>query len=171
VCCVGFDGQEVVGVVVTEDWAGQIQLSTIDSAPFSLPSSFGVTRLGSVGAISRLPWLDKKGWVASGSLKGGHQFTLESTPLYVIESASLGGKPGGNAVLSSQNLPSPCFSLPTEFEQFTDVFSPQTNHALPPHRSMDISINLKEGAQPPFGACTTYRLMNSSSLNCTLMKI
>ncbi|PLW44186.1 hypothetical protein PCANC_13436 [Puccinia coronata f. sp. avenae] len=114
--CVGFDGQEAVGGVVTEDWAGWIQLSTIDLAPFWLPSSFGVTRLGSVDAIFGLPWLDKQGWVASGSLKGGHQFTLRSTPLYVIKSASLGGKPGGNAVLSSQNLPSPSFSLPAEFE-------------------------------------------------------
>ncbi|KAA1079355.1 hypothetical protein PGT21_009054 [Puccinia graminis f. sp. tritici] len=92
--CVGFDGREGVGGLVTQDWAGMIQLSSIDSKPFTLQSSFGITRLGSVDAIFGLPWLDRQGWVASGSLKGGHQFTLGSTPLYVIESASLGGKPG-----------------------------------------------------------------------------
>ncbi|KAA1090666.1 hypothetical protein PGT21_009749 [Puccinia graminis f. sp. tritici] len=92
--CVGFDGREGVGGLVTQDWAGMIQLSTIDSKPFTLQSSFGITRLGSVDAIFGLPWLDRQGWVASGSLKGGHQFTLGSTPLYVIESTSSGGKPG-----------------------------------------------------------------------------
>ncbi|KAA1071645.1 hypothetical protein PGT21_013926 [Puccinia graminis f. sp. tritici] len=92
--CVGFDGREGFGGLVTQDWAGMIQLSSINSNPFTLQSSFGITRLGSVDAIFGLPWLDRQGWVASGSLKGGHQFTLGSTPLYVIESTSLGGKPG-----------------------------------------------------------------------------
>ncbi|KAA1085761.1 hypothetical protein PGT21_018600 [Puccinia graminis f. sp. tritici] len=78
--CVGFDGREGVGGLVTRDWAGMIQLSSIDSKPFTLQSSFGITRLGSVDAIFGLPWLDRQGWVASGSLKGGHQFTLGSTP-------------------------------------------------------------------------------------------
>ncbi|KAA1078166.1 hypothetical protein PGT21_029862 [Puccinia graminis f. sp. tritici] len=92
--CVGFDGREGVGGLVTQDWAGMIQLSSVDAKPFTLQSLFGITRLGSVDAIFGLPWLDRQGWVASGSLNGGHQFTLGSTPLYVIESASLGGKPG-----------------------------------------------------------------------------
>ncbi|KAA1077836.1 hypothetical protein PGT21_021690 [Puccinia graminis f. sp. tritici] len=92
--CVGFDGREGVGGLVTQDWAGMIQLSSVDAKPFTLQSSFGITRLGSVDAIFGLPWLDRQGWVASGSLNGGHQFTLGSTPLYVIESASMGGKPG-----------------------------------------------------------------------------
>ncbi|KAA1090535.1 hypothetical protein PGT21_004540 [Puccinia graminis f. sp. tritici] len=92
--CVGFDGREGVGGLVTQDWAGMIQLSSVDAKPFTLQSSFGITRLGSVDAIFGLPWLDRQGWVASGSLNGGHQFTLGSTPLYVIESASVGGKPG-----------------------------------------------------------------------------
>ncbi|PLW27485.1 hypothetical protein PCASD_23089 [Puccinia coronata f. sp. avenae] len=91
--CVGFDGREGVGGVVTEDWAGKIQLSTVNSKPFSLNGSFGVTRLGSVDAIFGLPWLDQQGWIASGTLDGGHQFTLGSNPLYVIESSSMGGKP------------------------------------------------------------------------------
>ncbi|PLW22287.1 hypothetical protein PCASD_16997 [Puccinia coronata f. sp. avenae] len=103
--CVGFNGQEAVGGIVSEDWAGTIQLSTNNAKPFALHSSFGVMRLGSVDAIFGLPWLDKQGWVASGSLKGGHQFTLGSTPLYVIESASLGGKPAGTMVFSAQISP------------------------------------------------------------------
>ncbi|PLW26792.1 hypothetical protein PCASD_25771 [Puccinia coronata f. sp. avenae] len=84
-----------VGGVVTEDWVGPVQFSTIDSKPFSLQRLFGVTRLGLVDAIFGLPWLDKQGWIASGSLNGGHQFTLGSTPLYVIESTLGGGTPGG----------------------------------------------------------------------------
>ncbi|KAA1134620.1 hypothetical protein PGTUg99_007694 [Puccinia graminis f. sp. tritici] len=92
--CVGFDGREGVGGLVTQDWAGMNQLSSVDAKPFTLQSSFGITRLGSVDTIFGLPWLDRQGWVASGSLNGGHQFTLGSTPLYVIKSASVGGKPG-----------------------------------------------------------------------------
>ncbi|PLW27796.1 hypothetical protein PCANC_26927 [Puccinia coronata f. sp. avenae] len=42
-----------------------------------------------------LPWLDKQGWIASGGLNGGHQFTLGLTPLYVIKSTLGGGTPGG----------------------------------------------------------------------------
>jgi hypothetical protein len=149
--CVGFDGQEAVGGVVTEDWAGLVQLSTVDARPFLLHSSFGVTRLGSVDAIFGLPWLDRQGWVSSGSLDGGHRFTLGSTPLFVIESLTVGGKPEGIGVFSAQTFPSSPFHLPVEFARFADVFLPQTNCALPPHRDMDISINLKEGACPPFG--------------------
>jgi hypothetical protein len=130
--CIGFDGQEAVGGVVTEDWAGRIQLLTIDSKPFLLPSLFGVTRLGSVDAIFGLPWLDKQGWVASGSLDGGHQFTLGSTPLYVIESTSVVGAPGGKAVFSAQTVSSSPFHLPEEFRAFADVFHRrQTVHFLP----------------------------------------
>ncbi|KAA1129112.1 hypothetical protein PGTUg99_029840 [Puccinia graminis f. sp. tritici] len=85
--CVGFAGSEGVGGIVTHDWAGVIQLNTLSSKPFPLGCSFGVTRLGSIDAIFGLPWLDKQGWIAFGSLKGGHQFTLGSTPLYVMEAS------------------------------------------------------------------------------------
>lgn len=78
VCCVGFDGREGFGGLVTQDWAGHIQLATLDSKLFTLQSLFGVT--------FGLPWLDKQGWVVSGSVKGQHHFTLGSTPLYVINS-------------------------------------------------------------------------------------
>ncbi|PLW13162.1 hypothetical protein PCANC_18628 [Puccinia coronata f. sp. avenae] len=93
--CVGFDGRKGVGGLVTQDWVGMIQLSSIDSTPVLVPSSFGITRLGSVDAIFGLPWLDRQGWVASGSVKGGHHFSLGSTPLYVIESSTIGGEPKG----------------------------------------------------------------------------
>ncbi|PLW27344.1 hypothetical protein PCANC_14237 [Puccinia coronata f. sp. avenae] len=72
-----------------------IQLSSIDSTPVPVPSSFGITRLGLVDTIFGLPWLDRQGWVASGSVKGGHHFSLGSTPLYVIESLTIGGEPKG----------------------------------------------------------------------------
>ena len=88
--------------------------------------------------------------MALGSKQGGHQFTLGSTPLYVMETSLLGGKPEGKVLppVFSPSLPLP---LPPKFKQYADVFSPQTNCTLPPHRSMDISINLKEGSVPPFG--------------------
>ncbi|PLW50811.1 hypothetical protein PCANC_14322 [Puccinia coronata f. sp. avenae] len=41
--CVGFDGREGVGGLVTQDWAGIIRLSSLDSKPIPLGSSFGVT--------------------------------------------------------------------------------------------------------------------------------
>ncbi|PLW40620.1 hypothetical protein PCANC_13025 [Puccinia coronata f. sp. avenae] len=93
--CVGFDGREGVGGLVTQDWVGVVHLSSLDAKPVPLASLFGVTRLGSIDAIFGLPWLDQQGWVASGSKTGGHQFTLGSTPLYVMDSSSLGGKPEG----------------------------------------------------------------------------
>jgi hypothetical protein len=70
-----------------------------------------------------------------------------------MESLPTEGKPGGK-VLSPlhQSSPSPpSLVIPDEFKRFADVFSPQMNCSLPPHRQMDISINLKEGAIPPFG--------------------
>ncbi|PLW10102.1 hypothetical protein PCANC_20527 [Puccinia coronata f. sp. avenae] len=90
-----FDGRKGVGGLVTQDWVGMIQLSSIKSTPFPVPSSFGITRLGSVDAIFGLPWLDQQGWVALGSVKGGHHFSLGSTPLYVIKSSAIGGEPEG----------------------------------------------------------------------------
>jgi hypothetical protein len=56
--CVGFYGKEGVGSLVTQDWAGVIQLTTIFSKPVPLGSSFCVTRLGSISTIFGLPWLD-----------------------------------------------------------------------------------------------------------------
>ena len=41
--CVGFDGREGVGGLVTQDWVGVIQLLSIESKPVPLSSSFGVT--------------------------------------------------------------------------------------------------------------------------------
>jgi hypothetical protein len=153
---VGFNGQEGIRGLVTQDWVGIIQLSSLESRPIPLPGSFGITRLGSIDAIFGLPWLDCQGWVASGSVKSGHQFTLGSTTLCLMESLWPGGKPGGKVVPPVILPPSP-LSLPLEFEQFGNVFSPQTNCALPPHRGMDISINLKEGSvPPPLGACTIF---------------
>ncbi|PLW15392.1 hypothetical protein PCANC_20482 [Puccinia coronata f. sp. avenae] len=95
ICCVGFDGCKGVGGLVTEDWVGMLQLSSVNSKPVPVPSSFGVTRLGLVDAIFGLPWLDQEGWVALGSVKGGHHFSLRSTPLFVIESSLIGGEPEG----------------------------------------------------------------------------
>jgi hypothetical protein len=62
------------------------------------------------------------------------------------------GKPEGKVLSPSQDLsPPPPFLLPDEFKAYANVFLPQMNCTLPPHRSMDISIDLKDGAVPPFG--------------------
>jgi hypothetical protein len=157
---VGFDRKEGVGGLVTQDWAGVICLSMTNSKLVPLGSSFGVTQLGSINTIFSLLWLDCQGWIASGSVKGGHQFTLGSTPLYVMESLPTDGQTGGKVL--SPSPPFPLF-IPKEFKQFTDVFSPQMNCTLPPHRAMDISINLKEGATPHLGACIICLVTNSSN--------
>jgi hypothetical protein len=52
--------------------------------------------------------------------------------------------------VASPDSPISQFSLPSEFKQYTDVFSPQAHCTLSPHRHMDICINLKEGVVPPF---------------------
>ena len=94
----GFDGWAEVGGFVTQDWVGIIQLLSIDSKAVPLASSFNVTCLGSVNAIFGFSWLDQQGWVASGSLKDGHQFTLGSAPLCVIDLSLMGGKPEGKEI-------------------------------------------------------------------------
>jgi hypothetical protein len=162
ICCVGFDGCEGVGGLVTQDWEGVIQLLSIHLKPVPLLASFGITCLGSVEANFGLPWLDQQGWIASGSKKGEHHFTLGSTPLYVIELLAIGGQPEGRVAPSDSS--SPVFSLPPEFDQFADVFSPQTNCALPPHRQMNISINLKDGVIPPFGGLYNLSLDEQQQL-------
>ncbi|PLW27912.1 hypothetical protein PCANC_25391 [Puccinia coronata f. sp. avenae] len=93
--CVGFDGRKGVGGLVMQDWVGMIHLFSIDLQLVPVPSSFGITWLGLVDAIFGLPWLDQQGWVASGSVKGGHQFSLGSTPLFVIEYLAIEGEPKG----------------------------------------------------------------------------
>jgi hypothetical protein len=41
--------------------------------------------------------------------------------------------------------------LPKEYHEFLDVFSKKEADKLPPHRPYDHKIQLKEGAEPPFG--------------------
>ncbi|KNZ46860.1 hypothetical protein VP01_6899g1, partial [Puccinia sorghi] len=70
--CVFFKGRIQFFVwllIVKRGW-----ISTLDSSPFPLQLSFGVTRLGLADSIFGFTWLDRQGWVASGSLKGGQEF-------------------------------------------------------------------------------------------------
>jgi hypothetical protein len=70
----------------------------------------------------------------------------------------MGGTPEVKVLSPSQDSSPPPFALPLEFKIYASVFSPQMNCKLPPHRSMDISINLKDGAVPPFGGlCNLLR--------------
>ncbi|KAI7967522.1 hypothetical protein MJO29_000799 [Puccinia striiformis f. sp. tritici] len=160
--CIGFDGNEGIGGMVTHDWAGRIHVSSTDSStsvPF--PSSFGVTCLGNVDAIFGLPWLNRQSWTASGSSSGGHRFTLGSTKVFVVDAQELGEGLEGKVPISS---PSSGFSLPPEFSQFADVFRPQDNCTLPPHRPMDISIKLREGAVHPFGGLYNLSVVEMAQL-------
>jgi hypothetical protein len=86
----------------------------------------------------------------------------------VIESLLVGGKPEVKSVLSAQiSSPSPPpFQLPPEFVHFADMFSAQTHCTLPPHRPMDISINLKEGATPLFGGLYNLSFDEQQQLKC-----
>ncbi|PLW57478.1 hypothetical protein PCANC_02618 [Puccinia coronata f. sp. avenae] len=51
ILCVGFDSREGIGGLVTQDWVGVVQLSSLDSKPVPLPASFGIICLGLVDAI------------------------------------------------------------------------------------------------------------------------
>ena len=42
-------------------------------------------------------------------------------------------------------------SVPAEYHEFADVFSAADAEALPPHRPYDHTIDLEEGAAPPYG--------------------
>ncbi|OAE21268.1 hypothetical protein AXG93_868s1050 [Marchantia polymorpha subsp. ruderalis] len=46
--------------------------------------------------------------------------------------------------------------LPTQYEEYRDVFEKKNADTLPQHRPYDCGIKLQEGAQPPF--CPIYRL-------------
>jgi hypothetical protein len=47
--------------------------------------------------------------------------------------------------------PDPVTILPEEFRDFAEVFSPKEADRLPPHRSYDHDIKLKDDQNPPFG--------------------
>jgi hypothetical protein len=76
-----------------------------------------------------------------------------------MDSLLLGGKPEGKVF-----PPHPPFIPPLEFMPFADIFSPQANCTLPPHRPMEISINLKAGSVPPFGGLYNLSLDELSQL-------
>jgi len=43
------------------------------------------------------------------------------------------------------------FNVPSEYHEFTNVFSKTKAEVLPPHHPYDLKINLEEGTQPPVG--------------------
>ena len=43
------------------------------------------------------------------------------------------------------------FNVPSEYYEFTNVFSKSKAEVLAPHQPYDLKINLEEGAQPPGG--------------------
>jgi hypothetical protein len=53
--------------------------------------------------------------------------------------------------LASKVTIDPREKLPKEYYEFLDVFSKKEADKLPPHGPYDHKIQLKEGAEPPFG--------------------
>ncbi|KAG5726541.1 hypothetical protein E4T56_gene4663 [Termitomyces sp. T112] len=55
--------------------------------------------------------------------------------------------------------------VPLEYHEFADVFSEGSAKELPPHRSYNHKINLKEGTSPPFG-----KIYNMSEIELRALK-
>lgn len=68
------------------------------------------------------------------------EFTVFAASLEDIEKA-----------LAPKEKIDPKEKLPTEYHEFLDVFSQKEASKLPPHRSYDHKIQLKEGSEAPFG--------------------
>lgn len=72
--------------------------------------------------------------------KAPEDFTIFAATLQDIEKA-----------LTPKTAIDPKGKLPVEYHEFLDVFSKKEADKLPPHRSYDHTIQLKEGSEPPFG--------------------
>jgi len=72
--------------------------------------------------------------------KAPEDFTIFAATLQDIEKA-----------LTPKTAIDPKEKLPIEYHEFLDVFSKKEADKLPPHRSYDHTIQLKEGSEPPFG--------------------
>ena len=55
-------------------------------------------------------------------------------------------------------------SVPAEYHEFADVFSAADAKALPPHRPYDHTIDLEEGAAPPYGPIYSMSEMELKAL-------
>jgi hypothetical protein len=54
-------------------------------------------------------------------------------------------------VFPRSNVESPHYEIPSQYKEFKDVFEKKNVNTLPKHHPYDCTIDLKEGAQPPFG--------------------
>ena len=69
---------------------------------------------------------------------GTAQYTLRTVPR-----DSIGGR--------SATVGSDLEGLPTEYQDYADVFSEQESYTLPPHREYDLQIDTEDGQIPPIG--------------------
>ena len=71
--------------------------------------------------------------------------------------------------ISPNNTPQPDdktrLSVPPQFHDFLDVFSPTEVKNLPPHHPYDISIDLEDGTTPPFGPIYSLSLDERKALS------
>ena len=71
--------------------------------------------------------------------------------------------------ISPNNTPQPDeqtrLSVPPQFHDFLDVFSPTEVKKLPPHRPYDINIDLEDGTTPPFGPIYSLSLDERKALS------
>ena len=62
--------------------------------------------------------------------------------------------------------------LPKEYWQYNDLFTGQKAEMLPPRRTLDHAINLKEGATPPWGPIyprLAYQLEKLNKYLCNML--
>ncbi|GAA5958537.1 hypothetical protein JCM8115_002497 [Rhodotorula mucilaginosa] len=72
---------------------------------------------------------------------------------------------GSDAPPSLDLTPEQLAAIPPSLQDLAPVFSKQSADSLPPHRSFDIKIELKDGAVPPFGPLYTLSLAEIETLH------
>src|SRR5277367_632631 len=86
-------------------------------------------------------------FMLASKLSGSHTFQIHlSDPTISGKSASV-----------SEETPD-LSSVPTDYHDFSDVFSKKKADTLPPHRPYDLKINIEEGSTPPFFSRSAHTL-------------
>jgi hypothetical protein len=125
--CRGFNGTLAKSGGINSCWQGHIQFPAENVSLHSFPVLLLVTDLASADIILGFPWLSKNQIFVGGSPR----CLLVPRTLLLSE-------------VSTQDLPS-------QVQQYSDVFVTNSLSCLPPHREgYDCEINLKPNSQPPF---------------------
>ena len=119
-------------------------------ALFNAPIKLDVTTLAGYDLILGIPCLKRHdAWVGGA----GPSLRLEHPIVSNVDSQ--GNIPFPSPIPVSSSIQPP--SIPNEFSSFSQIFQPQQNTSLAPHRpGYDIEVNLKPGCVPP--SSNTYLL-------------